>query len=548
VLAAALALTVLNALKPLTADDPSYYWHVQQVAAHPLDPYGGTMFFREIAGPSVHNVAPPVVIYWLALGMRLTGEDPQRLKLWLLPFALLLTGACYGLLRRFAPGLERHGVWMVALSPAILPSLNLMLDVPALALSLGAVLVFLRAADRDSRALAIAAGVLTGLAIQTKYTGFTVGLVLLAIGLLRRRFGLVLMAGLVASVLFVGWEAWVYRGYGESQFLYFLGRRERGETGESALDLVRPLLRMLGPLASPLIPLGLLGLGARRGWVIGAIGVIAVAHVALALLPESFGSGKLLTPFNLTLGWLGLVLCGVAAAVVWRMLVRRGASARGRWRQDFAVRFLAIWLGIELLAYLFISTFPAARRTLGPLVVLVLIGCWLASRAIRRARWRPALVSGVVALSAGLGLFYFAVDLDDAASERATVDRVQKAVAARGGGAMWYVATSWGGFQFYAPRAGLRAVIPDHSELATGDWLVVPWNVFVKNRLTLADSSITLVEVLWWKRHLPLSTRDAFYLGTRPIRKPEADWREATLYRVVRGGRLVGTQAHPYRP
>src|SRR6185369_7902418 len=193
VLAAALALTVLNALKPPTIDDPSYLRHIQQTAHHPLDPYGGEMFFLEIPGPAVHNVAPPVFVYWMALGARITGDRPQFLKLWVLPFALLLLGATYDLLRRFARGLERAGLWLLALSPAILPSLNLMLDVPALALSLAAIASFLRAADRGSPRLALAAGAIAGLAIQTKYTGFTVGLVLLAIGWLRGRFRLALV-------------------------------------------------------------------------------------------------------------------------------------------------------------------------------------------------------------------------------------------------------------------------------------------------------------------------------------------------------------------
>jgi len=545
VLAAALALTLLNALKPLTADDPSYYWHVQQVAAHPLDPYGGEMVFREIWGPAVHNVAPPVVLYWLALGDRLTGEDPQRLKLWLLPFALLLVGSCVALLRRFAPGAEGAGVWMVALSPAILPSFNLMLDVPALALSLAATEIFLRAAERDSARLAIVAGVLIGLAIQTKYTGFTVGLVILAAGFLRGRVRLAIIAGAVASALFIGWEAWVHARYGESQFLYFLGRRERGETGSSLIELLRSLVRTLGPLASPLIPLGGLALGARRPWIILAAVLVAAAHVAVVFAPEH--------AYNLTLGWLGPALVAVAIAVLWRMHRRRGPGRRSqgaaaRWRRGFEVRFLTIWLGIELLAYLFISTFPAARRTLGLLIVLVLITCWLMSRAARLLRWRRPAIAGVAALSVALGLFYFAVDLDDARGERAAVDRVREIVSARGGGSIYYLSTSWGGFQLYAPGGGLRPVIPNRTRLSRGDWLVIPWNVQVRNRLTLPDSCVSLVQAVPWGRRLPISTRDAFYHGTRPLRRPEADWRSADLYRVLDSGQLVGTQRHPYLP
>ncbi|HET9326179.1 MAG TPA: hypothetical protein VFQ05_05340 [Candidatus Eisenbacteria bacterium] len=545
VLAAALTLTLLNALKPLTADDPSYYWHVQRFAAHPLDPYGGEMVFGEIWGPALHNVAPPVLIYWLALGYRLIGDQPQILKLWLLPFPLLLAGASFALLRRVAAGFERYGVWLIALSPAILPSLNLMLDVPALALSLAATALFLQAADRNSWWLAAAAGALTGLAIQTKYTGFTVGLVLLATGWLRGRLRLAILAGTVAAALFLGWEAWVLGRYGESQFFHFLGRRERGETGTSPFELFRALVRTLGPLASPLIPLGLVALGAGRKWVVLAIVLVAAAHVAIAVTPES--------AYQLTFAWVGPVLLLVAAAVTWRMNTRRGRRTmlRGtapRLRGDFAVRFLTVWLAIELLAYLSISTFPAARRTLGVLIVLVLITSWLVSRAIRLVHWRRSLVWGVVALSMALGFFYFAVDLDDAQSERKTPARVRDLVAARGGGSIYYLSTSWCGFQFYAPREGLHPVVPGRTNFSRGDWLVIPWNVQVRNRLTLADSSVAFVEVVPWARRLPISTRDAYYRGTRPLRRPEADWRAADLYRVDESGQIVGVQEHPYMP
>jgi hypothetical protein len=157
-------------------------------------------------------------------------------------------------------------------------------------------------------------------------------------------------------------------------------------------------------------------------------------------------------------------------------------------------------------------------------------------------------VPAIVATGVGLGLFYFAVDLDDAWAERHTVDRVQQTVRDAGGGSIWYLATNWGGFQYYARRAGLRAVVPGRSQLARGDWLVIPWNIEVKNRLTLADSCLDRGETMAWGRRLPVSTREAFYHGTRPLRRAEDGWRAATLYRVNQGGCLVGLQEHPHQP
>src|SRR3954468_21432202 len=48
----ATVLCLLNALKPLTVDDPAYYALARQVAHHPLDPYGFTIFWYQHPQPA----------------------------------------------------------------------------------------------------------------------------------------------------------------------------------------------------------------------------------------------------------------------------------------------------------------------------------------------------------------------------------------------------------------------------------------------------------------------------------------------------------------
>ncbi|HJT78070.1 MAG TPA: glycosyltransferase family 39 protein, partial [Gemmataceae bacterium] len=172
-------VTLLNAAKPLLIDDAAYYYYARQAADHPLDPYGFAAFWWQ--RPYVANdvLAPPGLPYWWAAAVRLFGERPVLWKLWLLPFVLLLAGALYALFRRFCRGLELPLTWLTVLSPALLPGVNLMLDIPALALSLASVVLFFRAADRDALALAALAGLVAGLAMETKYTGFLAPVVML---------------------------------------------------------------------------------------------------------------------------------------------------------------------------------------------------------------------------------------------------------------------------------------------------------------------------------------------------------------------------------
>ena len=47
VVSLALAMTVLNALKPMHMDDTAYYKIARQIAGHPLDPYGFHMLWYQ---------------------------------------------------------------------------------------------------------------------------------------------------------------------------------------------------------------------------------------------------------------------------------------------------------------------------------------------------------------------------------------------------------------------------------------------------------------------------------------------------------------------
>ncbi|HVS40406.1 MAG TPA: hypothetical protein VMS17_32915, partial [Gemmataceae bacterium] len=175
----AVAYTGLNAIKPLHIDDAALAMNSAQDHAHPLDPYGFRMLWWYMPDPANEILGPPVLPYSWAAGRALFGERPVLWKLGLLPWTLLLVFALHGLLRRFAAGVELPLTVMTVIGPAPLPSLNLMLDIPALALSLTAIRVFLGACDRDSFGLAVLAGLVAGLAMQTKYTGATAPAVML---------------------------------------------------------------------------------------------------------------------------------------------------------------------------------------------------------------------------------------------------------------------------------------------------------------------------------------------------------------------------------
>ncbi len=146
-LALALILTSLNAFKPLHIDDSTYYQIAAHIAEHPADPYGFAMMEWNGPVPANHVLAPPVIPYWWAAGIRLFGMHPWAWKLWLFPFCFLFVMALDALLCRFASAVAGPLLIMTVLSPVFVPSLNLMLDIPALALGLSAVALFLAPAS-----------------------------------------------------------------------------------------------------------------------------------------------------------------------------------------------------------------------------------------------------------------------------------------------------------------------------------------------------------------------------------------------------------------
>jgi hypothetical protein len=187
-LIAALVLTLANAVKPLVIDDTVYVTMARHVVEHPADPYGFELYWYDAPEPAMRvGTLAPVLPYWLAGAMALFGDHPFAWKLSLFPFALALTGSIAFLLLRFARPLAIPVLYTLVLGPTVLPGMSLMLDFPALALGLLGFALFVRACEQERWRLAFGAGLVVGLAMQTKYSGVLYPALVLAYGVLYRR-------------------------------------------------------------------------------------------------------------------------------------------------------------------------------------------------------------------------------------------------------------------------------------------------------------------------------------------------------------------------
>ena len=518
VVGAAVLMTVLNGVKPLHIDDPFSYRIAEQIVRHPADPYGFDILWIQWPQPVHEELTPPVVPYWWALALAAFGKTALAWKLWLLPFALLLSASLWTLLRRFARGTEIPLLLLTVFSPAFLPAFNFMQDVPAQALGLTALCLYLAACDRDSLALAGAAGLVAGLAAQTKYTAVGVLVVMALDALLFRRLRAALVAIGVALAVFAGWESLMTLRYGQGMFLGQLGSplwvMERSA-------MVVPLLRLTGGAAPLVVVLGLSAIGLPRDVVLGLCAAGLAAYGMLFALPVD----GLLYP---VLGGLAVLSFAGAAARLTRL-------GRGKLRAPWSARrvdwLLVGWLVSEVVLYFAAAPFPAVRRVMGVIVAATFVVARLAALGLR-ARPRAIPLNVVAVCGVALGLLFWVVDLREARVQRDAPHAALRAIRAIDPDArVWYVG-HWG-FQHYAEEAGLRPVIPDVSRLAAGDWIVVPDRVH-QQEITLDPADVERREVLQLSDALPLTTGHGYYANATPLAHLAAPRLSLTLLRVGR--------------
>ena len=543
-------VTVANAAKPVTVDDTAYLLFARQIAAHPADPYGFTLFWWSEPEPAMEILLPPVVPYWLALGMKLFGEHVALLKLWLFPFVWLLAWALGALRRRFARGADGRVLPLLMLSPAVLPTVNLMLDVPAVALVLASVELFIRACRVGRGAplasargagvnwpLAALAGVVAALAMQAKYSAFVAPVVIAWFGITHRRLALAAVAVGVCVATFVAWELWLVQKYGESHFAFHASAARGGVSAK--LDLAGPLTGYPGCLAVGGGLLAASALRVPRRWLAGVAGVWCAGFSLAAFLPRRWtmvnADVSAVTAFWPVGGavWLAAV---VACAFVLLVRVRKGLSVRA----NRATLFVVGWLIIEVVAVLGLTPFAAARRVIGVTLVLGLLAARATSR-VSRAHPDRKPPNWVFAVGIAAGVLVAALDTFDAYPEKVCAEGAAEFTRGRPEGATVWYAGHWG-FQFYCEREGMKPLIANQTVVRAGDYVVLPayppgdsfprpyagFGV-VHPPKGIAD----LVAEAVWDDWLSAKTVPNFYGGVNPVSGRDAPRLRVRVYRLT---------------
>ncbi|CUU00553.1 MAG: glycosyltransferase family 39 protein [Fimbriimonadales bacterium] len=440
---AALLAAFLLLTKPVHIDDTVVLHVAAQVLKNPLRPFDGEFFWlAEPRSLFETTTNPPLVSYWLAPAIALGGYREWWLHLWLMPFAGLLGWGVYRLAWRWLG--ESYAGWAAAwvlLSPAVLPGMNLMRDVPALGLFVAGLACWVEGIHRAHRGWLFWGALLGGLAGLAKYTALSWVGVALAYAVFQGAWRQVwwLAVALVPITLWSGHNFWVY---GEPHLLY-LWQERRGSAPWEAKWL--PAVVGLG--ASTLI--GLAVLWSRR-LPLWQTGLLVLGVVGLAYWHRAFYASE---PFH----WQAMVWLALGATQLGLALLSpapsQGSDATG-W-------FLRLWLGIGLAGAVWGVPFQAMRHLLFALVPMVLL--------LMRGAPLGRLHRTILGVQAVLSLLILWGDYQYAQVYR---DFAARARAMWGHERVWY-AGSWG-WMFYAERAGFRKILPSGEGLEPGDLILVP--------------------------------------------------------------------------
>jgi hypothetical protein len=531
-------VVLLNSVKPLCVDDFVFSEYSHHIAQRPMQPYGFETTFAHDVCPAIYVLNPPTFLYWWSLGIHLFGESPVAWKLWTFPIVLAGTLAFHSIARRLMNSETAFGLtWLAFFSPALLPSINMMLDVPALSLGWLALSLFMAGLDRGSFSLVVVSGVTCAFAMQTKYTSFTIPIAILLWGLHQGEFRRALLSASLAGLLFISWECLIAYQEGQSHFMCIFGQRSGGFI-KRCIHLVVPHATQLGALSLPVVLMMLDGLWRRR-WLTLAWGGTYAGLLAFTLLApkpwqvmmaDEQGVPKLeVLNIVFTVNGFSTVLLGSLAILrIWSP-ARLWQLLQGKAQRISIEDFLVGWLMVEIACAFAISPFAAARRVFGVLFVVML----MAGRLL--AQSRAPIPNAAWALGLLLACSYFGVDYLEASAARSCLqqacDRVD--VMATPESRRIFIATY--GARYYAEvRDGWQPMLNRRTQFREGDFVVVLHNNGYDPPIDWQGHSIAKLQDFVKDDGIPWTTWGGFYSGTTPIKSKRGPRSWSSAYLVGR--------------
>ncbi|MGL4460820.1 MAG: glycosyltransferase family 39 protein [Planctomycetia bacterium] len=463
---ACLACVALNIDKAVHVDDPLFLGVAEKILQNPLDPYAGASVYG-YGSARTENDNPPLWSYvyaavWWATGTR----DPLPLHVvQAIAFGLLALGTY----RLAARATERPLLWTLAVvvSPAVVPGINLMLDVPQWAFAMWALEMQFQACDAEASPrrrfrAGLIAGLLAGAALLTKYTA---GLLLpvMAYAALRHRRPAALLSLAPAVLLLAAWCLHNLAYYGKP---HLGGGQPMGEVGlPEAMFRLMLIERNLGAVTA-LTALWCLATAMRGRFHPVAVMVCAGLAFINGFVDQSQSTHRLeISGFAVTTLNAGHFLLFTANGILglgccfWLAAVRADPrSAVVDPAPRAAVRdVLAVWAFVGLVFNLFVvppGPFGAVRHLTAVSIPLTLAAAASVDAVLSRSRFTQAVAVATFTGQFLLTAMLTVADYNAAGAYRTVAaDYLAPAVARRPGG-VWFIGDPT--FRYYADAVGAR--------------------------------------------------------------------------------------------
>lgn len=486
--------------KPFHIDDTVVLHISSQILQDPLRPFDGDFFWLSQPDPLFKvTTNPPLVSYWLAPFIALAGYREWVLHAAMLPFLVLLGWGMVRLSVRFM-GREHAGwaVWGLILSPAIIPSVNVMRDVPMAGLFLAGMALWVEGIDKKQWNITALGALLGGVGMLAKYSGLLFLLLAGAYLLTRREWRMlpILCAALLPLAL---WSLHNLVIYHQVHMLYLFEERRGGLPWQD---------KLYGGLIGigACLPLGLFCLidCAKQSRGLLLIAVLSAWVVAVLMMNYYEGTVYPQSVFWLLVGSMLTFYCGfrISDCFSLRLLVPSISSSC----RDSG--FLLFWFLLVFFYSIWGVPFQAVRH----LILLLPPLLWFILPAFQNRHLLQAGLTLQAVLTAGV----FAADYEYANVYRRYFDGTKNYLASLNN---WY-AGHWG-WMFYAEQAGWRQIVPSGAGLQSRDVITIPKNVH-KGRLPEG----------WAKQWKQLSEQT--YDGFVPLRTMNG-FQGAAYYALVRG-------------
>jgi Dolichyl-phosphate-mannose-protein mannosyltransferase len=492
--------------KALNVDDPLFIRAAQQIAKHPLNPYGFQLNWgMTLARMSEITKNPPLASYYAALIGSIAGWSETALHAGFLLPALALVLGTYRLAQRFTNS-PLVAAAATLLTPGILVSATgLMCDTLMLALWIWAAIFWLAGWDQ-ARPICLASSVLLMAACAiTKYFGVCIIPLLLAYSLTRdRRLGPWAWYFLLPISLLTTYQLWTHHLYGHGLFseaLRFASSQRAISGGASLLSSGLVCLSFAGGCMLPALFLAPL-IGSRKELLIavlaGTLGgfAIVLGWISLGASPQAAQVMGAIHPQRFFVG-LELSLC-IASAVFILLL-----AISDSWKHNDAQSiFLCMWA----LGTFFFAGF--LNWTINARSVLPLIPGAAILMARRMDKVESISTTGLqvkVALAllicGALSFWIAQADSEWANSARQAATIIHQGIGRETGTVNFQ--GHWG-FQYYMEQFGAFPLDFKRSTLNPGDLLIIPENNI--ETVKPPQPFIASAELLDIKLHQPITT------------------------------------------